>query len=139
MAEAITKKLMLYFPRCECEKPIIYDLVKNHDLVVNVFRAKVTPDEEGYLVLDVTGTEADILGAMDYVRTFNVTINESGKGVTRDEEGCTHCGACVAHCPTEALYIADRATREVGYNAAECIECLGCIRVCPYGACASAF
>jgi ferredoxin len=76
---------------------------------------------------------------MEYVKTFDVTINETGKGVTRDDEGCTHCGACVAHCPTKALFIADPATREVGYNAAECIECLGCIRVCPYGACASAF
>ena len=57
MSETVTKKLMLFFPRCECEKPIVYHLVKDYNLVVNVFRAKVTPEEEGYLVLDVTGTE----------------------------------------------------------------------------------
>ncbi|MHC4289826.1 MAG: 4Fe-4S dicluster domain-containing protein, partial [Planctomycetota bacterium] len=31
------------------------------------------------------------------------------------------------------------AARKVTYNEADCIECLACIRVCPYGACASAF
>ncbi|MHC4316649.1 MAG: NIL domain-containing protein, partial [Planctomycetota bacterium] len=95
MSETITKKLMLFFPKCECEKPIIYHLVKDHNLIVNVFRAKVTPEEEGYLVLDVTGTEKDIQQGMAFVKTFNVDINYTGKGVTRDEDGCTHCGHCI--------------------------------------------
>lgn len=139
MSQTITKKLMLFFPKCECEKPIIYHLVKDHNLIVNVFRAKVTPEEEGYLVLDVTGTQGDIDKAMDFVKTFDVTISESGKGVLRDDEKCTHCGHCITHCPTGALHIADRATREVVYDESECIECLACIRVCGFGACTSAF
>lgn len=139
MTETITRKLMLYFPRCECEKPIIYHLVKDYDLVVNVFRAKVTPEEEGFLVLDVTGTQDAIDRALAFVKTFNVTVNYSGKGVTRDETRCTHCGLCVTYCPTDALHISNKATREVVYNETDCIECLACIRVCPYGACASAF
>lgn len=139
MSETITKKLMLFFPKCECEKPIIYILVKDHNLEVNIYRAKVTPEEEGYLVLDVTGAAEDIEGAMNFLKTFDVSINETGKGVTRDDARCTHCGHCITHCPTGALHIADKVTREVVYNEADCIECLGCIRVCPYGACASAF
>ena len=139
MTETITQKLLLFFPKCECEKPIIYHMVKDHNLVVNVFRAKVTPEEEGYLVLDVTGTEEDIQRAMDFVKTFNVTINYTGKGVTWDKDRCTHCGHCITHCPTDAIYIADTATREVAYNEADCIECLECIRVCPFDACASTF
>jgi ferredoxin len=139
MSETVTKKLMLFFPKCECEKPIIYHLVKDHNLIVNIFRAKVTPEEEGYLVLDVTGTEDDIQQGMAFVKTFNVDINYTGKGVTRNEDGCTHCGHCITHCPTGALHIADRATREVVYNEEKCIECLACIRVCPFGECSSVF
>ena len=139
MSPIYTQNLMLFFPRCECEKPIIYHLVKDHNLIVNVYRAKVTPEEEGYLVLDVTGTEEDIAGAMDFVRTFNVSINTTGRGVIRDDKRCTHCGACLALCPTGALHIASAATREVAYSEAKCIECLKCIKVCPFGACASAF
>jgi len=139
MSAAITRKMMLFFPKCECEKPILYQLVKDYNLIVNVFRAKVTPEEQGYLVLDVTGTEEDIERATVWLRTFNVTINTAGKGVTWDERRCTHCGACLTHCPTHALHVADPATRRIAFNEEECIECLGCIRVCPYKACASAF
>lgn len=139
MTEAVTKKLMLFFPKCECEKPIIYHLVKDYDLIVNVFRAKVTPEEEGYLVLDVTGIETNIERALEFVRTFDVTISYTGKGVTWDEDRCTHCGQCIPHCPTGALHIADAATREVAFDEEKCIECLGCIRICPYGVCSSAF
>lgn len=139
MSETITKKLMLFFPECECEKPIVYHLVKDYDLVVNVFRAKVTPDEEGYLVLDVTGTQADIDRGIAFVKTFNVTINEAGKGLTWNSDKCTHCGHCLSQCPTDALHIADAATREVAFDEVKCIECLACIRVCPFGACSSAF
>jgi ferredoxin len=139
MSQTVTKKLMLFFPRCECEKPIIYHLVKDHNLIVNVYRAKVTPEEEGYLVLDVTGTEQDIQSGMDFVKTFNVTVNYTGKGVTWDTDQCTHCGHCIPYCPTGALYIADEATREVAYDETKCIECLACVRACPFGVCVSAF
>ena len=139
MTAAITQKLMLWFPKCECEKPIIYHLVKDYDLIVNIFRAKVTPEEEGYLVLDVTGTQEDIDKALDYVRTFDVTVNFTGKGVTWDQEACTGCGNCLTHCPTDALHIPDRSTMAVAFDEAKCIECLACIRACPYGTCASAF
>ena len=70
MTTTVTKKLMLWFPKCECEKPIVYHLVRDYDLLVNVFRARVTPEEEGYLALDVTGTEANIERAMEYIRTL---------------------------------------------------------------------
>jgi L-aspartate semialdehyde sulfurtransferase ferredoxin len=139
MSDTATKKLMLTFPRWERKKPIIYHLVKDHNLVVNVYRAQITPEAEGHLVLDMTGTKEDIKRGMDFIRTFDVTINETGKGVMRDADNCTHCGHCVVHCPTGALFISDTRTREVGYDETDCIECLACIRVCPYGACSSAF
>jgi L-aspartate semialdehyde sulfurtransferase ferredoxin len=139
MSDIVTKKLMLYFPECECEKPIIYHLVKDYNLIVNIYRAKVTPSEEGYLVLDVTGTEEEIQGGIDFVKTFNVSVNYTGKGVARDEEKCVHCGYCIPYCPTSALSIEDSATRQVTYNESKCIECLACVRICPYGACTSAF
>ena len=56
----ITKRLLLFFPKSETEKPIVYHLVKDYDLVINIFRAKVTPEEFGYLVLDVSGSDENI-------------------------------------------------------------------------------
>jgi L-aspartate semialdehyde sulfurtransferase ferredoxin len=135
----ITRKMLFTFPECETEKPIVYHLVKDYDLVINIFRAKVTPDESGYLVLDITGTEENIRRGIDYVTTFNVTIDETNKGVSWKEEVCTSCGNCLTHCPTGALSIEDRTTMAVKFNGETCIECLSCVRICPFGACVSVF
>ena len=135
----ITKKLLLSFPRCETEKPIVYHLVKDYDLIVNIFRAKVTPDEQGYLVLDITGENENIERAMGYVETFNVTVEEADRGIRWDEEICVQCGNCLTHCPTEAIRVVDSATRRIGFDGAKCIECLNCIDNCPYGACSALF
>jgi ferredoxin len=139
MSAASTRRLLLYFPKSETEKPIVYHLVKDYDLVINIFRAKVTPDDFGYLVLDVTGTEQNIERGMRFVRTFNVRIDEANKGVHWDRVACTDCGNCMPHCPTKALHIADQATRVVAFSSELCIECLSCIANCPYGACSSIF
>jgi ferredoxin len=136
---ATTKRLLLFFPKSETEKPIVYHLVKDFDLVINIFRAKVTPDEYGYLVLDVTGTEENIERGMRFVETFNVRIDGANKGVQWERVACTDCGACLPHCPTKALHVADPATRRIAFAGELCIECLSCIGNCPYGACSSLF
>ena len=135
----ITKKIYLYFPKSETEKPIVYHLVKDYDLVVNIFRAKVTPEEEGYLSLDVSGTSDNIDRAFAFLKGFDVVIHAGNKGVHWDADRCAHCGACVVHCPTQALHLADRATRTIGFCEDNCVECLACIAACPFGACSSAF
>ena len=135
----ITKKIYLYFPKSETEKPIVYHLVKDFDLVVNIFRAKVTPEEEGYLSLEVSGTSDRIDRAFAFLQGFDVVIHAGNKGVHWDADRCAHCGACVVHCPTQALHLADRATRTIGFCEDNCVECLACIAACPFGACSSAF
>jgi ferredoxin len=135
----VTKKLMLSFPKSETEKPIVYHLVKDYGLVVNIFRARVTPEERGYLVLDVTGTEEDIQRGVQFARGLKVDVNEASVGVSWNAEACTHCGNCLPHCPTDALRIADGATREIGFDPRACVECLACLENCPYGACSSLF
>lgn len=135
----ITKKILLYFPECETESPIVYRLVKDYDLIINIYRAKVTPEEEGYLVLDITGSQTNISRAISWLESLQIKVNETDKGVKWDKNRCVQCGTCVPHCPTEALSIPDRQTMEIQFNSDECIECLSCIKVCPFDAVKSIF
>lgn len=135
----VTKKFLLYFPKSETEKPIVYHLVKDYNLIINIFRARVTPEEEGYLVLDITGEEKDINDGLDFLKTFRITINENTRGIRWDQTKCTHCCNCIPHCPTKALDISDPINREVLFNENLCIECLSCIDNCPFDACYSIF
>lgn len=136
---SITKKLYLYFPKSETEKPIVYQLVKEFGLIINIFRAKVTPEEEGYLSLEVTGEAEDMERAFAYLATLDVVIHAGNKGLLWEAERCTSCGACVVHCPTGALAFQDMAIRNMSFTEDLCVECHACIQACPYGACSSSF
>ena len=134
-----TKRLLLYFPKSETEKPIVYHLVRDYDLVVNIFRAKVTPEEDGYLVLDIDGSEEDIRRGMEFARSVGIQVDEHSIGLTWDEGRCTQCGNCLPHCPSRALHVAEPGSRRVAFDATLCVECLACLPNCPFGACSSIF
>lgn len=134
-----TKKLLLEFSEQISEKPIVYHLVKDYDLIINIFRAKITADEEGFMVLEVSGTDAQIEGGIDFIREHGVTVNEAEKGLRWDPKVCTHCGNCLPHCPVDALYIVNPTSREISFDSDKCVECLNCIPNCPYGALTSVF
>ena len=49
--------------------------MKDFDLVISIFRAKVTPQESGYLVLGITGEEENIERGVEFVKTDLGSIN----------------------------------------------------------------
>ncbi len=51
------KKYVLKFPARLVDRPIASELVSEYGLVVNILRARVEPDEEGMLVVELTGDE----------------------------------------------------------------------------------
>jgi L-aspartate semialdehyde sulfurtransferase ferredoxin len=135
----VTKKLLLYVPPSKIGQPLVYHLVKDFDLMVTIFRAKITEEENGYLVLDVKGEDENIKKGMEFIRSLEVEVNETSKGMRWDEQKCTHCGNCPSHCPTDALSVPDRKTMRISFNEDLCVQCLSCIDNCPFGAMSSLF
>lgn len=135
----VSHKYFFHFPKCVTDTPIVCKLVKDYNLIVNIFRAKVTAEGEGYLVLELTGEEKDIEAAKEYICSFGVTVNTVDKGIIRDVAKCTNCGNCLSHCAPQALHIKDYATRVVEFDETRCIACEHCISNCPMGACTTVF
>lgn len=122
------KKIVLRFGADISDQPIIYRLVKDYDLMVNIVKANVNPQKEGTLVLELTGEQYD--RGLEFLRQQGVSVQSLTQEVVRNEERCTMCGACTAICPTGALYV-QRPGMEVLFNGDNCVLCQLCVRVCP--------
>ncbi len=46
-----------------------------------------------------------------------------------DQQACVHCGACTAHCPTQALCLDEQD--KLHFTSEICSHCLSCLPVCP--------
>ncbi len=126
----ISKKIVLHFPRRLVDRPIVSKLVKDFNLDFNILKASVTPDEEGLLVMELTGERTDYDNGILFLTETGVKIQDLGQDVTRNEERCTHCGVCVTVCPTGA-FMQDEKTREVTFENEKCIACELCLKACP--------
>lgn len=124
------KRVILRFKRNNIDKPVVYRLAKDHDLVFNILRASISPKAESMMVMEIEGEEADFARGMDYLRKANIQIEPIEQDINRDEEKCVHCGLCTSVCATEALDI-DRETMKVNFDYEKCVGCELCVRVCP--------
>ena len=128
--ELMTRKIVLKFPHQLIEKPIVSDLVKLYGLEVNILKAKITPREEGLLVLELKGEQDDYHKGVAYLNELGVDIQPLSQDIVRNEDRCTHCGACVTICPSGALVL-DVKTRRVLFDQDRCIACELCVPACP--------
>lgn len=131
MPDKVTsKRIVLHFPRRLVNEPIVCKLVKDYSLDFNILKAYVTPKEEGLVVLELNGREADLKTALEYLKKVGVKIQPLSHDVVRDDARCTHCGACITVCPVNAFEL-DPATRKVNFYQDKCIACELCIKACP--------
>jgi len=126
----VSKRIVLKFPRKLLDQPIVYKLVKEYDLVFNILRAIVTHSEEGELVIELKGKKQNYADGIKYLQGLGVKVQPLSQDVTRDEERCTQCGACITLCPTGSLYM-DKKTMKVIFDPEKCIACELCVKGCP--------
>ena len=124
------KRVILRFKRNTIDKPVVYRLAKDFDLVFNILRANVSPKAESMMVMEIEGSDADFTRGMDYLKQSNIGIEPIEQDINRDEEQCVHCGICTSVCATEALDI-DRETMRVNFDYEKCVACELCVKVCP--------
>jgi len=126
----VSKRIVLRFPRRLVDRPIVYRLIKDYDLEFNILKALVTPEEEGLLVLELSGEQTDYDKGIKYLTKAGVKIQSLSQDVIRNEERCTHCGACITICPTGAFEL-EPSTRRVKFYNEKCLACGLCIKACP--------
>ncbi len=127
---ATSKRIVLHFPSRLIEEPLVYRLVKDFNLTFNILKASITPGREGLVVMELTGEPRDYDRGIKYLNDAGVRIQSLSQDVTRNEERCTHCGACVTLCPVGAFTL-ETGTRRVLFDNSKCVVCELCVKACP--------
>ena len=127
---AVSKRIVLRFPGRLVDRPIVSRLVRDFNLDFNILKASVTPEEEGLLVLELSGKQSDYDKGIRYLTETGVRIQALSQDVIRNEERCTHCGACLTICPAGA-FERETQTLRVNFNNDKCLACGLCIKTCP--------
>lgn len=121
---------MLHFPQRLVNQPIVSHLVRRYDLEFSILKAYVTPEEEGLLVLEIRGTEQACEQGQEYLASVGVSVQPLSQDIVRNDDRCTHCGACIPSCPSGALSVV-RPEMTIEFDNEKCIACELCIKACP--------
>lgn len=126
----ISKRIVLHFPPSMTGQPVVYRLVKDFNLNFNILKASVSPGEEGLLIMELSGAQKNYDKGIQYLTGVGIKIQSLSQDVVRDEVRCTHCGACVAICPSGAFSL-EAKTRKVLFDHNKCVVCGLCVKACP--------
>jgi len=125
----VAKRVVLHFPKRMVDEPILYRLTKDYDLEFNILKASITPEAEGLMVVELKGDQKHYDEGVQYLLDRGVRIQSLSQDVTRNEDRCTSCGACITVCPAGAFeYGRDML---VLFNNTRCVACGLCIKACP--------
>ena len=128
--KTVTRRVVLHFPKRLIDEPILYRLIKDYGLEFNILKASITPEAEGLMVVELKGGQKDYDQGVQYLIDSGVKIQSLSQDVTRNEDRCTSCGACLAVCPAGA-FEQEKGTMLVRFNNAKCVACGLCIKACP--------
>ena len=125
-----TRRVVFRYPRHLIDAPVVSQIARTYNVEFNILRANITPQSEGLMVLGLEGSDEDLDKALAWVQEQGVEVQPLDRDVVRNDDKCTHCGACVTICPTAALY-KDVETQEVYFDSDKCIACELCVPACP--------
>ncbi|MFW6022508.1 MAG: NIL domain-containing protein [Halanaerobiaceae bacterium] len=129
-----SKRVQLVYHPNTVDKPIIYDLIKHFDIVINIIQAKILPDEEGKLVMDMKASEGEYIEkGIKYLVEEGVDVQLVEESVVYNKDNCVFCGACTGLCKAGALSM-DRETWELKVEHDKCLLCGMCITACGFDA-----
>ena len=126
----VTHRIVLHFPPVLTGQPIIYRLTRDYNLVFSIMRASIGLEDEGLMVLELSGEEGDYAKATQYLQSRGVRLQPLVQDIRKSDEKCVDCGACVGVCPTEALTL-ERPAMTVELDPDQCVACGECVAACP--------
>ncbi len=124
------QRVNLTFPKSTITNPLAYRLARDFNIAANIIRAQIAPNQEGKMVLELSGDIDRLESAIEWMRSLDIEVSTDKREIMIDEQLCFECGLCTGVCPTTALSL-DPATFRLRFERSICIVCEQCISVCP--------
>jgi L-aspartate semialdehyde sulfurtransferase ferredoxin len=119
----------LTFPGKVTHQPIIYGLIKEYDIKVNILRGGIEADKGGYLVLEFAGEDTALERGIEFLKNMQIGVTRNASRIHFNAEDCVQCGACTAVCFGDALILDTDKT--LVFDIEACIFCRMCVTSCP--------
>ncbi len=126
----MTQKMILNFPAGISGTPITYELIRVHDVKVNILKAEIQPGQIGSLLVELEGDQEKLEKAKQFLINNGVRVSPVSSKVSYDEKRCINCGNCVSACFSGALTIG-APDWKLHFNPEKCIACKLCLTACP--------
>ncbi len=127
----VSKKIVIRYTPDTVQQPVIYQLVKQYNLVFNILKARIFPRREGVIVLELSGPKENFDHGIQFLKEKGLKVEPLSKSVSQNPDKCVHCGACTACCPTSAPCTSNSTTRKVLFEPEKCNGCELCVSACP--------
>jgi len=126
----VAHKVVLHFPPVVVEQPVVFTLATEYNLAFNILRAYINPQEEGIIVLQLSGEEEDFDRARQFLANNGIRLQPLLQDIRKNDDRCVECGACVGVCPSQALVL-ERPSMKVIFDPERCVVCGECVPACP--------
>jgi ABC-type methionine transport system ATPase subunit len=77
-ASVVIQTVRLYYPQSLVHEPVINQLIRQHEITVNIMEAKIGL-EEGWLQVQISGTEAEIQRAVEWLKAQGIDVRPAGE------------------------------------------------------------
>jgi ABC-type methionine transport system ATPase subunit len=77
----VSKKIVLHFPVRIADRAIVYHLIKDYELELNIMKASIIPDAEGLMVIELRGEQVNYDKGIKYLTGTGVHIQSLGQNV----------------------------------------------------------
>ncbi|HCM26099.1 MAG: hypothetical protein A2Z99_16790 [Treponema sp. GWB1_62_6] len=125
-------KYVLSYAAETVSEPILWKLVKEYDIRVNILRAEISPGQEGNLLVEFdVEDERKLATAIEWIESIGVGCVNVAKRLSWNEVLCVDCGACSGVCLSGALTL-NRSDWKLAVDRDKCTACGLCVVACPF-------
>lgn len=126
------EKFILEYSTRVVDEPVIYNLVKNFDIRVNILRAEISPGHEGSMLVEFDGSPESLAAGREYLEGLSVSLLPISRSLQFRSEDCVDCGACTGVCFSGCLSMG-APDWKLKVESDRCIACGLCVKACPLG------